>query len=213
MHLDPSAVGGPDTDPVPDPAGPAEDFWGRRRRLVQDDVAWIAIRLFLERGYDAVSVDQIAEAAGMSQRTFFRYFPTKEEVLRRYGRSLRGSLVHALQARPEDEGPVAALRAAYAQTSHVAVGNRPRVHAVGRLLVSAPDVWAKDMGETVLDESVAAELGRRMGATHDDNRPAVIAVAVSGAALIGWQTWVRSDGAGNPADMVVAAIDLLGLTD
>ncbi|GAA2401034.1 hypothetical protein GCM10010191_05350 [Actinomadura vinacea] len=198
---------------LPDPAAGAEDFRARRRRLVQDDVARIAIRLFLERGYDAVSVDEIAEAAGMSQRTFFRYFATKDEVLRRYRRSLRQDLVHALEARPDDEGPVTALRAAYEQTSHVEPGDRPRVHAVARVLVAAPDLWSKDLGETILDESVPAELGRRVKASRDGIRPAVIAAAVSSAAIVGWNEWVRSDGSGNPAALVVAAIDLLGLAD
>ncbi|MFC5747935.1 TetR family transcriptional regulator [Actinomadura rugatobispora] len=213
MLPDRPAGGGLDTDPAPDAGGPAEDFRTRRRRLVQDEVARIAIRLFLERGYDAVSVDEIAEAAGMSQRTFFRYFPTKDEVLGRYRGSLRQGLVQALKARPEGEGPVTALRAAYEQTSRVEPGDRPRVHAVARVLVAAPDLWARDLGETVLDESVPAELGRRVGAAGGDIRPAVVAAAVSSAAIVGWNQWVRSDGSGDPAAMVVAAIDLLGLSD
>ncbi len=199
------ASGGPETGP--------EDFRTRRRRLVQDEIARIAIRLFLERGYDAVSVEEIAASAGMSGRTFFRYFSTKDEVLRRYRRSLRDLLVRVLQARPDGEGPVAALRTAYAQTSHVEPGDRPRVHALARLLVAAPDIWMKDMGETVFDASVSAELGRRMGAARDGVRPAVLTAAVSGAALVGWNAWVRSDGTDDPAELVVEAIDMLGLTD
>ena len=213
MLPDRSADGGLDTGPLPSSGAPTENFRTRRRRLVQDDVARIAIRLFAERGYDTVSVDEIAEAAGMSQRTFFRYFATKDEVLRRYRRSLRQGLVQALKARPKGEGPVAALRAAYEQTSHVEPGDRPRVHAVARVLVAAPDLWSKDLGETVLDEEVPAELGRRMKAVHGDIHPAVIAAAVSSAAIVGWNAWVRSDGSGDPAAMVVAAIDLLGLSD
>jgi AcrR family transcriptional regulator len=207
------SAGGPDTDPALGPDGPAEDFRTRRRRLVQDDVARIAIRLFLERGYDTVSVDEIAEAAGMSQRTFFRYFPTKDEVLRRYRRSLQQGLIEALKARPDGEGPVTALRAAYEQTSHVEPGDRTRVHAVAQVLVAAPDLRAKDLGETILDESVPAELGRRVKAPRGAIRPAVIAAAVSSAAIVGWNEWVQSDGSSDPAAMVVGAIDLLGLSD
>lgn len=209
MFRDLSAGAGLDVDPKPGP----NDFRAQRRRLVRDNVARIAIKLFLDRGYDAVSVEEIAEAAGMTQRTFFRYFSTKDEVLRRYRRSLRLELVRELEARPDDEGPVTALRAAYERTSHVEAGDRPRVHAVARVLVAASEVWAKDMGETILDESVAAELARRMGAASEDLRPAALAAAVSGAALIGWNTWVASDGTGNPAALVVSAIDVLGLAD
>jgi AcrR family transcriptional regulator len=213
MLPDRPAGGGLDADPVPDSGAPAEDFRTRRRRVIQDDMARIAIRLFLERGYDAVSVDEIAEAAGTTQRTFFRYFATKDEVLRRYRRSLRQGLVHALKARPDDEGPVAALRAAYEQTSHVEPADRPKVHAVARVLVAAPDLWAKDLGETILDGAVPAELGRRVKAGRGDIRPVVIAAAVSSAAIVGWNQWVESDGTGDPATMVITAIDLLGLSD
>lgn len=206
---------------LPDPSGSADSgpeglpgrqtLRTRRRQLIQDDIARIAIRMFLERGYDAVSVDDIAAAAGMSQRTFFRYFPTKDEVLRRYRRSLREALLSALQGRPAQEGTVAALRAAYGQTSEVDASSRPRVHALARLLIEASDVWAKDMGETILDDSVPAELSRRAGADTDGLRVTVLAAAISSAALIGWNNWVTSDGTDNPADYVVAAIDMLGL--
>jgi AcrR family transcriptional regulator len=190
---------------------PALDIRARRRRLVQDDVAGIAVGLFLDRGYDAVSVEDIAAAAGMSERSFFRYFPTKEAVLRRYRRSLADRLVRTFERRPADEPPIAALRSAYVETSHIAVGDRARVHALGRLLASAPDVWAKEMGETITDAAVAAELARRMGTTHDNLCPAVLAAAVSGAAAIGWNSWVRSTGRQDASAVVAGAIDMLGL--
>jgi AcrR family transcriptional regulator len=191
---------------------PVLDLRVRRRRLVQDEVAGIAVGLFLDRGYDAVSVEDIAAAAGMSERSFFRYFPTKEAVLRRYRRSLSERLVRTFKGRPADEPPVAALRSAYVETSHIAVGDRARVHALGRLLASAPDVWAKDMGETITDAAVAAELARRMGTTPDNLCPAVLAAAVSAAAATGWNRWVRSTGRQDPSAVVAGAIDMLGLS-
>jgi len=179
---------------------------------VQDDVAGVAVGLFLDRGYESVSVEEIAAAAGMSERSFFRYFPTKEAVLRRYRRSLSDRLVRTFEGRPADEPPVAALRSAYVETSHVAVGDRARVHALGRLLASAADVWAKDLGETITDAAVAAELARRMRTTPGDLRPAVVAAAVSAAAATGWNSWVRSTGRQDPGAAVAGAIDMLGLS-
>ncbi|WP_372349844.1 helix-turn-helix domain-containing protein [Streptomyces sp. KL116D] len=67
----------------------ASDSAARRRLLVQDGIARAAIELFLEHGYDEVSVDHIAEAAGMSQRTLLPLFPRQDGVLRRYRHSLR----------------------------------------------------------------------------------------------------------------------------
>lgn len=183
----------------------------RRRQLVQDDLARIAVRLFLDRGYDAVSVEEVAAAAGMSERSFFRYFPTKEAVLRRYRRSLSARLLRAFEARPDDEAPVTALRGAYVESAHVPYNDRPRIHSLERLLSTASEVWAKDLGESISDNAVARELAHRMGVDDDDFCPTVLAAAVSAAAATAWNRWARSDGTEDPSTLVAAAIDLLGL--
>jgi AcrR family transcriptional regulator len=189
------------------------DLRTRRRQLMQDDLARIAIRLFLDRGYDSVSVEEVAAAAGMSERSFFRYFPTKEAVLRRYRRSLSARLLRSFKARPNEESPLTALRGAYVESSHVPEADRPRIHSLERLLATTSDVWAKDLGETIADSSVASELARRMDIADSDLRPAVLAAVVSAAAATAWNSWARSPGEGDPSAMVATAIDLLGLTD
>ncbi|MGW0043617.1 TetR family transcriptional regulator [Rhodococcus sp. NPDC003348] len=171
------------------------------------------MNLFLDRGYDAVSVEEIAAAAAMSGRSFFRYFPTKEAVLRRYRHSLSARLLRSFEARPDDESPLTALRRAYVDSAHVPEDDRPRIHSLERLLATTSDVWAKDLGETVADASVAGELARRMAIADSDLRPAVLAAAISAAAATAWNRWARSAGEGDPSAMVAEAIDLLGLTD
>ena len=53
----------------------------RTRRLAQTELTTVAQDLFLEHGYEQTTVDQIAAAAGMSKRTFFRYFPSKDDLV------------------------------------------------------------------------------------------------------------------------------------
>src|SRR4051794_24047750 len=89
-------------------AGP-ESLQVRRRRLVQEEIEAVALRLFLEHGFDAVSIDEIAGAVGMSGRTFFRYYATKDEILRRFQAGLNVALVDAFKARPADESAMRAL--------------------------------------------------------------------------------------------------------
>ena len=86
------------------------------RSAVRDEVSKKAWLLFARQGFEATTVDQIAEAAGMSRRTFFRYFAGKDElVLDRIVAS--GRLVaDALRDRPADEAAWPALRAAFDQT-------------------------------------------------------------------------------------------------
>ena len=193
--------------------GAAEPLRDRRRRLVRADIERVAMRLFLDRGYEAVSVDDIAAALGMSSRTFFRYYATKDEVLREYRRGLNDALAEAFAAQPPGTPAVAALRAAYVATSHVAAGDRDRVRALGRLLATAPAVHARTMGESLLDERLEAEFARRSRARRTDQRPAVVVAAVAAAATVAWNRWVARDDARDPAVVVAAAIDLLGLDD
>lgn len=83
------------------------------RGAVRDEVAKHAWSLFIQHGYEATTVDQIAEAAGMSRRTFFRYFDGKDElVLERLVESGR-LIADALEARPAGEPAWQALRAAF----------------------------------------------------------------------------------------------------
>lgn len=210
----PSGAGQNSTIPTSDEEQlPQNDFRALRRKRTTDELGRIAIRLFLDRGYDAVSVEEIAAEAGMSERSFFRYFPTKEAVLRGYRGSLSKRFIRAFAARPLAETPLAALRNAYIESSHVPESERARVHALERLLVNTKDVWAKDLGETIADPAVVAELATRMGSDADDMRPAVIAAAVSAAAATGWSMWARSMGDEDPSTVVTAAIDVLALPE
>jgi len=188
-----------------------EPLRDRRRRLLQDEIERVAIRLFLEHGYDAVSVDDIAAAVGMSGRTFFRYYATKDEILRRYQSGLSEALLDAFTAQDPDVGALSALRAAYAATSAVPVEDRERVRALGRLLATAPAVHARSVGEALLDDRLVREYARRSATRASDLRGAVIIAAVSAAAQIGWNRWVTGDDRGDPAASVTAAIDALDL--
>ena len=88
----------------------AESLRERTRRAVQSELIDAAQELFALRGYDAVTVDEIAEAVGISRRSFFRYFGGKEAlVLGKYDRQGE-SFAELLAARPADEEPWEALR-------------------------------------------------------------------------------------------------------
>ena len=77
------------------------------RRSLED----AALRLFAEQGYDATTIEAIAEAAGVSPRTFFRYFSAKDEVLDMGWRQRREQLAELLDAVPADQDDHAAAAA------------------------------------------------------------------------------------------------------
>ncbi|CUR55790.1 putative Transcriptional regulator [metagenome] len=82
------------------------------RRAVKDHVAQAAWGLFARQGFEATTVNQIAEAAGMSYRSFFRYFEGKDGLLLERLLESGGLVVQALEERPAGEAPWPALRAA-----------------------------------------------------------------------------------------------------
>jgi len=97
------------------PATPAPRLVERNRRAARAEVARIGVRLFLERGFDATTMDDVAAAAGVSRRTLFRYFGSKEEVALGHLSGLGDELAAALRAQPADADVWDALTAAFAQ--------------------------------------------------------------------------------------------------
>jgi len=183
----------------------------RRRDLVARDIRKTALGLFDERGFGAVSVQDIADAVGMSARTFFRYFASKDDILLDYERHLQARLCAALRARPASEGAVTALRNAYITTSTVAREDHDAVVARARVLAAAPGLRARVHGEWMFrSREVAGLLADRLGVdAAADPRPLVIAAAMSAAAAAAWDYWLERGGTADPGRAIGAALDLL----
>src|SRR5690349_22549617 len=77
----------------------------RTRRAVRAELANVALRLFAERGYEKTTVDDIARAAGLTKRSFFRYFPSKEDAAFSQVDVLGETVVEEIRSRPADEPP------------------------------------------------------------------------------------------------------------
>jgi AcrR family transcriptional regulator len=182
----------------------------RRRRYVAHEIAAAAMTLFGERGFDDVTVEEIAAAAGISSRTFFRYFATKEEVILQYQRRLHERLVEALADRPPEEGPVTALREAYRATSRVAPEDRETVVERNRFLAASRALRVRADGERAADtKEVADVLAARVGVDADDRRLQTVAVAMGATASAAFTRWLAEGGVGNPADEIGAALALV----
>jgi AcrR family transcriptional regulator len=190
-----------------------ESIVARRARLVREEVSEMAIRLFIERGFDSVSVDEIAAAANMSQRTFFRYFATKDEIVVQYERRLRRRLHDAVRLRPADEGPVTALRNAFLETSTAAPDHRDEARKRGRVLIEAPTLAARvQMVLAEADADLADLLTQRMPAMASrirETRARVIVVTMVAVASYAWNEWVMSESNKDPAAYLAKAFDVL----
>lgn len=190
----------------------SEPLAQRRRRLVRDELREIAVNLFADNGFDAVTVGDIAGAAGMSERTFFRYFASKDEVVLDYERAVHQRLVDTLSARPDSEGPVVALREAYLATSHVEPVDRARVVQLGRILASAPGLHARARGERTTDDALLTEVARRFRgrkATDAARFARIVVTAMDAVAAAEFRQWARGGGDDDPAERIATALRVL----
>ncbi|MEO3814434.1 TetR family transcriptional regulator [Sphaerisporangium sp. B11E5] len=199
--ISPSPAGAPG----PAVAGLRERKKARTRRAIQDH----ALRLFAEHGYEATTVERIAEAAEVSPSTFFRYFPTKEDLLLRD--EYDPLLAEVFRAQPPHLPPLDALRAAFRAVTEEA-GDADLESALFRvrLAMTVPAARARTL-ENLLSmmDQLGDAVAERAGA--DPRAPAVrvFAGAVLGALLPAMLTWAESGGATTLADLVDEALTLL----
>jgi AcrR family transcriptional regulator len=145
-----------------------------------------ALRLFREQGYAETSVNDIAEAAEVSPSTFYRYFPTKVDVV--LYDAFDPILIEALRAQPSELSPIGAVRAA--MTSVLGSSSdawATQMQERSDLMVSIPEL-RRGMLEALLAsvEPFAQVLGERVGRAPDDFGVRNVVAAVIGVGLFAW---------------------------
>jgi len=187
------------------------DLRQRRRDFTADEIERAAIELFAERGFTEVTVDEIAEAAGISPRTFFRYFPTKAHVVGAHRKRINHRLVRAFQARPASESTVIALKEAFLSTAKMRSEDRERTVLVGRLLTSPDPLVSNDVGYDLDHRAEMVNLvAKRYGVNPaKDMRPAILVGAMGAAAQTAFVTWLDRGGRGELAELMAEAIGVV----
>jgi len=94
---------------------PVEGMRARKRRQTRERIVNAALQLFSAKGFDAVTVDEIAATADVSKRSFFDYFPAKEDVIFAWQDDFGKVLAAAIAARPARESPVRTVDVKYAR--------------------------------------------------------------------------------------------------
>ncbi len=180
----------------------------RKKQRTREALVRAALTLFTTNGYEQTTVDEIAEAVEVSQRTFFRYFAGKEDAAFAVQRIAEAHFIEAVRARPPHEAPLEALRQAVLegwQTINEAVESvvpaelQMRMHYV---IESTPVLLAAHMRRSAeTEEAVARLIAEREGVDVDgDLRPRVVVALFSGLMRLTERRW----GAGS--DMSVTAM-------
>jgi AcrR family transcriptional regulator len=182
----------------------------RKRRLVRAGLAEAALGVLGERGFDGVTIDDLAQAAGISRRTFFRYFPSKEEVVISAFDDAAGELVEAVRGRPASEAPLLVLRHALTTTLERFIREPARTRALLRLIQATPALRAQFLDrQDRWREELGREVARRLPAGRARALLARLAAAVAlgtvDAALAVW----TEDEASDLSEVLAEAFDAL----
>ena len=161
----------------------------RKKARTRASIREHALRLFREQGYQATTVEQIAAAAEVSPSTFFRYFPTKEDVVLRDDFDLR--MFEAFERQPPDLAPVPAIRAAVREAlATLTPAEWAEFRETSALSFSVPEIRARafdELAQTI--QNMAEAMAKRVGRSPDDLAVRTIAGAVLGVIITVTLPW------------------------
>ncbi|WIN00837.1 TetR family transcriptional regulator [Actinoplanes oblitus] len=183
----------------------------RKRQLVAAEITEVALQLCAVKGFDTTTVDEIVEAAGISRRTFFRYFASKEDVAIQLLASLGADMCDELRSRPAGEPPATALRHAVGMAIDHCVDQPLKSLRVVQLILRTPVLHARMLEReaqwrAALTTELAARLGRDPAVDLFPEMAAGMALAAFEAAM---HHWSASDGAADPHELTDRAFAVI----
>lgn len=204
------------SDPGPeegaDPGHRAERAprYGRRPSTTAADLSHVALRLFGERGFDATTIDDVASAAGIARRTFFRYFPSKNDLpWGEFDRELE-RMRALLYGQSATVPLLEALRVAVVEFNRIPAEEIPWHRERMRLLLTVPALQAHSMLRYAEWRDIVAEFAAdRLGLCTDDHAPRAIAWAHLGVTISAYERWLRHDDA-DLTELVDTSLRMLG---
>jgi len=188
---------------------PEPDWRERKKAATSDRIRACALRLFREQGYDATTVEQIAAAAGVSHMTFFRYFPTKEDVALYDGYD--PLIASSIAQTPATWPLIQRIRAVLVQgLRQVYDTNRDTLLAQVKLIVDTPALRERMWAGQIATQQVILQ-ALEVDAHDPDARfqERVTVAACLAAASTAVLTWVENDGAPELPDLIEQAFDTL----
>jgi AcrR family transcriptional regulator len=160
-----------------------------------------AVRLFREQGYDATTVEQVAEAAEVATSTVFRYFPAKEDLV--ISDDYDPLVIAAFEAQPAELSPIQALRAALRSAfTEMSPGELAIQRERTILTLSVPALWGaslRNLTETM--QMLTGLMAKRMGRPGDDGAVRAFSGAMLGVMLEVMFRWSRSPDLDIPAEL------------
>jgi AcrR family transcriptional regulator len=179
---------------APHPTDTQEGLRSRKRRETRGRISSAALALFLEKGFEATTVDEIAAAADVSKRSFFDYFPSKEELISAWQDEFGLSLAEGIAARPPGEPMTRTVELAL--TDALVAKFTPRSMAIGKLIHDTPALRSREHTKYArLEQCLCEALALRYGPEVRQKARLLAMVAIGGMRVAG-EAWQES---GRPA--------------
>ena len=184
---------------------------GRPPATSSRELRQIALRLFAECGFEATTIDQITAEAGVSERTFFRYFATKASVLWIEFDAEVTAIRAALARVPDDVPMMEAIRRAVVSANHYQAADVPELRMRMNLIASVPALSSSAAEHYDAWERAVSEFaGRRLGLPADSLYPLAIGRTVLAACRAAYDRWSARADQDLPGYLDVALTALAG---
>jgi AcrR family transcriptional regulator len=173
----------------------------RKQQQTRERLTRVAMALFLERGFEATTLDDIAAAADISRRSFFHYFASKEDVVFAWQEESTAALIAEVAARPVEESMlVAAENAISAMVKQLEPG---QAVAMARLKRDNPALQARDQVKyEELERALADALSKRAGQKTEKLQARLVAMIATGAIRVGGEFWAAEGAREKPEALV-----------
>lgn len=184
-----------------------------KRQRVRNDLIQTSLKLFGKHGFDLTTVDDIVAAAGVSRRTFFRYFNSKEDVVFEWMREQGEYMLAVLMARPPKEPPIESITSMFLKLADYHDANPKRSRFLSSLIMETPSLSSRYHDEYAKWEDRYIEVLQRSRASSAREAFAVrVQVAATVSAFVAAiRTWIEDRGKGPLRERVEAAFSILGM--
>ena len=155
----------------------------RKKIKTRVSIQKYAMRLFLKHGYVETTIEQIAEAAEVSPRTFFRYFPTKEDLV--LYDPLDPLIIESFKSQPADLGPIPALRATMRSVfDKLPADELEEFQEKAKLMSTVPELRSRALDELLRSfEMFTQLLAERLGCSPEDLAVRTLTGAIMGVLM------------------------------
>ena len=183
----------------------------RARRALRAEITSQALGLFSERGFDAVTADELAEAVGVSRRTLFRLFATKEDIVVAAFDNLGDEALGALRQRPAEEPPWTALRHALGAAAAKLEERPPTFFELHGVIAQTPALRGRLLEQRdAWRAAFAEEVAARTPSPRNELARELLATAAVGAFDVATEMWARTGGRRRLSRLLDDAFELLG---